>query len=90
MGSLNATDNTRGARREEIEKVSEPISDAFREPFAMGALGLRLGVSVGRSLYPLEAHDADGLLRRAHAAMFVTRRAHHAQRPAPRAPQAAA
>jgi predicted signal transduction protein with EAL and GGDEF domain len=59
-------------------------------PFAVGELSLRLGVSVGRSLYPLEAHDADGLLRRAEAAMFVTKRAHHAERLAQRENQAAA
>jgi diguanylate cyclase (GGDEF)-like protein len=80
----------RGAGPEEIEKVSARIGDAFREPFAVGDLSLRLGVSVGRSLYPVEANDADALLRRADAAMFVTKRAHHAERLAQGEPQAAA
>ena len=65
---------------EEIEKVSERIADAFAEPFAVGDLCLRLGVSIGRSLYPVDAGDPDGLLRRADHAMFAVKRAHQAER----------
>jgi len=65
---------------EEIEKVSERIADAFAEPFAVGELCLRLGVSIGRSLYPVDAGDPDGLLRRADHAMFAVKRAHQAER----------
>jgi diguanylate cyclase (GGDEF)-like protein len=70
----------RSAGPEEIETVSHRITEAFEEPFAVGDRRLSLGVSIGRSLYPLDAHDADGLLRRADAAMFATKRAHHAER----------
>ena len=55
---------------EEIEKVSERIAAAFAEPFVVGDLCLRLGVSIGRSVYPVDAGDPDGLLRRADSAMF--------------------
>jgi diguanylate cyclase (GGDEF)-like protein len=65
---------------EEIEKVSERIAGAFAEPFAVGELCLRLGVSIGRSLYPVDAGDPDGLLRRADHAMFAVKRAHQAER----------
>jgi diguanylate cyclase (GGDEF)-like protein len=75
---------------EEIEKVSERIAAAFAEPFAVGDLRLRLGVSVGRSLYPVDAGDPDGLLRRADSAMFAVKRTHHAERLALRKSQAAA
>ena len=78
------------AGSEEIEKVSERIAAAFAEPFAVGDLCLRLGVSIGRSLYPVDAADPDGLLRRADIAMFAQKRAHGAERLALRQPQAAA
>ncbi len=75
---------------EEIEKVSERIAAAFAEPFMVGDLCLRLGVSIGRSLYPVDAADPDGLLRRADSAMFAVKRAHHAERRRLRQSQAAA
>jgi diguanylate cyclase (GGDEF)-like protein len=68
------------AGEDHIERVSERIVAAFREPFVVGEHRLSLGVSIGRSLYPLDADDADGLLRRADAAMFLDKRAHHAER----------
>jgi diguanylate cyclase (GGDEF)-like protein len=74
----------------EIEKVSERIAGAFAEPFVVGELCLRLGVSVGRSLYPVDARDPDGLLRRADSAMFAVKRTHQAERLALRESQAAA
>jgi diguanylate cyclase (GGDEF)-like protein len=75
---------------EEIEKVSERIVAGFDEPFVVGDLCLRLGVSIGRSIYPVDAADPDGLLRRADVAMFAQKRAHHAERLAQRQAQAAA
>jgi len=70
----------RSAGPEEIEKVSQRIAAAFEEPFAVGDRRLILGVSIGRSLYPLDAEGADGLLRQADAAMFATKRARQAAR----------
>jgi diguanylate cyclase (GGDEF)-like protein len=75
---------------QEIEKVSERIEAAMAEPFVVGNLCLRLGVSIGRSTYPVDAGDPDGLLRRADSAMFAVKRAHHAKRLALREAQAAA
>ncbi len=75
---------------EEIEKVSERIAAAFAEPFVFGDLRLRLGVSIGRSVYPGDAGDPDGLLRHADTAMFAAKRAHHAERLALGQSQAAA
>jgi diguanylate cyclase (GGDEF)-like protein len=69
-----------GAGDADIESVSSRIIAAFREPFLIGEHRLRLGVSIGHSRYPLEADDADGLLRRADTAMFVDKRAHQAER----------
>jgi diguanylate cyclase (GGDEF)-like protein len=67
------------ATHDDIENVAGRITDSFREPFAVAGHRLTLGVSVGRSLYPLDAEDADGLLRRADAAMFASKRAHQAE-----------
>jgi diguanylate cyclase (GGDEF)-like protein len=75
---------------EEIEKVSDRIAAAFAEPFVVGDLCLRLGVSIGRSVYPVDAGDPDGLLRHADNAMFEVKRAHHAARVARGRSQAAA
>jgi diguanylate cyclase (GGDEF)-like protein len=79
-----------GAGPEEIETVSERIVASFAEPFVVGDLCLRLGISIGRSIYPVDAADPDGLLRRADTAMFGQKRAHHADRVALRRSQAAA
>ena len=65
---------------QDIARVSERIVSAFRRPFAVDGHRLRLGVSIGRSLYPLDAEDADGLLRHADSAMFINKRAHQAER----------
>ncbi|HET8979114.1 MAG TPA: diguanylate cyclase [Solirubrobacteraceae bacterium] len=73
----------------DVERVSERIVAGFREPFAVTGHRLRLGASIGRSVYPLDADDADALLRRADAAMFAQKRVHHAQRIVLGAPQAA-
>jgi diguanylate cyclase (GGDEF)-like protein len=64
----------------DIERVSERIVAAFQDPFAIDGHRLRLKVSIGRSLYPVDVADADGLLRHADAAMFVAKRAHYAER----------
>jgi diguanylate cyclase (GGDEF)-like protein len=64
----------------EIAHVSDRIRAAFKEPFVIGEHRLRLGVSIGHSTYPLDADDADGLLRRADTAMFIDKRAHQARR----------
>ncbi len=79
-----------GAGADEIERVFERIAAAFAEPFVVGERCLRLGVSIGRSLYPVDAGDPDGLLRRADSAMFAVKRAHHAERAALRQSRAAA
>jgi diguanylate cyclase (GGDEF)-like protein len=63
----------------EIERAAERIAARFSEPFAIAGHDLLLGVSLGRSTYPLDADDADGLLRQADAAMFMVKRARQAR-----------
>jgi diguanylate cyclase (GGDEF)-like protein len=65
---------------EEIETVAERLAAGFEQPFQAGDLEIPLTVSIGRSVYPADAPDADGLLRRADEAMFVDKRARQYER----------
>jgi diguanylate cyclase (GGDEF)-like protein len=60
---------------EELETVAERLAAGFEQPFRAGDLEIALTVSIGRSVYPADAPDPDGLLRRADEAMFVDKRA---------------
>jgi diguanylate cyclase (GGDEF)-like protein len=67
---------------EDVERLSDRIRLALSTPFSVPGGSVTIGVSIGRAAYPLDAGDADALLRRADAAMFVVKRAHEAM-PAP-------
>ncbi len=58
----------------DLERMARRISEVFAQPFSVAGQSLALGVSVGRSIYPLDADNADALLRRADAAMFEAKR----------------
>jgi diguanylate cyclase (GGDEF)-like protein len=60
---------------EELETVAERLAAGFEQPFRAGDLEIALTVSIGRSVYPADAPDPDGLLRSADEAMFVDKRA---------------
>ena len=55
----------------ELELVDRRLRDLFAEPFEVGGRQLSLTVSVGRSVFPTDAADADGLVRIADAAMYL-------------------
>jgi diguanylate cyclase (GGDEF)-like protein len=59
----------------DLDGVPARIREAFTQPFTIGGHQLRLGVSVGRAVYPDDAEDADTLLRLADSAMFEAKRA---------------
>ncbi|HEY3727629.1 MAG TPA: diguanylate cyclase [Solirubrobacteraceae bacterium] len=59
---------------DDVEKLGRRIAAAVAEPFGVGGRTVAVGVSVGRAVYPLDADDADGLLRNADAAMFEVKR----------------
>ena len=46
------------------------VLDAFRKPFRIGKLSIAAGTSVGITLFPRDALDADALLRNADLAMY--------------------
>jgi diguanylate cyclase (GGDEF)-like protein len=58
----------------DLERVGYRIEQALALPFVVGRRDLSLGVSVGCSLYPDDADDADTLLAIADAAMYDAKR----------------
>jgi diguanylate cyclase (GGDEF)-like protein len=60
-----------------IEEIAGRIQEAFVTPFVTGALELHVGASVGEATFPIDAADAEQLLRQADTAMFVAKRARH-------------
>jgi GGDEF domain-containing protein len=58
----------------EIDGVAERLARGFEEPFEVGGVRVLISASIGRSTYPADAPDADGLLRRADEAMFAHKR----------------
>jgi diguanylate cyclase (GGDEF)-like protein len=58
----------------DAERVSERLASALTDPFVIDGHELHLGASIGRAVFPIDADDADGLLRCADAAMFAVKR----------------
>lgn len=54
--------------------AAKRITAAFQEPFEIAGAELHVSVSVGVSLFPRDAADADELLRHADAAMYQAKR----------------
>jgi diguanylate cyclase (GGDEF)-like protein len=54
--------------------VSERLAAAITNPFVIEGHELYLGASIGQAVFPIDAGDADGLLRSADAAMFAVKR----------------
>jgi GGDEF domain-containing protein len=63
-----------GVSEAEIDGVSERLARGFEEPFEVAVVRVIVSASIGRSTYPADAPDADGLLRRADEAMFAQKR----------------
>jgi diguanylate cyclase (GGDEF)-like protein len=64
---------------DDAEEVSERLARALTEPFMIEGHQLQLGASIGRAVFPIDAEDADGLLRAADAAMFGVKRGSQAR-----------
>ncbi|HVK54947.1 MAG TPA: diguanylate cyclase, partial [Burkholderiales bacterium] len=58
------------ADREEIEELAKTLWYAIREPFEIAGIRLRIGASIGISLYPEHSRDGNELLRQADVAMY--------------------
>jgi diguanylate cyclase (GGDEF)-like protein len=57
------------------ESVVQRIHGALRDPFTVMGTELFLSASMGISLYPQDAPDANGLMRNAEAAMYDSKKA---------------
>ena len=53
--------------------ASERISDALEEPFVIEGAEFEVGATVGGSVFPRDARDADTLLKHADAAMYAAK-----------------
>lgn len=58
------------ADTQEAALLAQRVVDAFAEPFTLGQQKVKLTASVGLGLYPDDAADAQGLIRRADKAMY--------------------
>jgi diguanylate cyclase (GGDEF)-like protein len=67
----------------DAEEVSDRLAAAVTRPFVIDGHRLHLGISIGRAVFPIDAEDADGLLRCADAAMFSVKRTTYARTPRP-------
>ncbi len=64
----------RGTTTADAEGVSQRLAAALSNPFVIEGYELQLGASIGRAVFPIDAYDADGLLRSADAAMFAMKK----------------
>jgi diguanylate cyclase (GGDEF)-like protein len=64
----------------DAEEVSDRLAGALTRPFMIDGHELRLGASIGRAVFPLDADTPDGLLRCADAAMFDVKRGSRVRR----------
>ena len=61
-----------GAR---VAQTAHRVSAALDKPFELGGLSLRVGASIGVSLFPKDGDDVDSLLKHADVAMYVAKEA---------------
>ncbi|MGP0033343.1 MAG: diguanylate cyclase domain-containing protein [Solirubrobacteraceae bacterium] len=66
----------------DAEGVSERLAAALTNPFVIEGHVLRVGASIGQAVFPIDADDADGLLRSADGAMFRVKKGAHPPPPA--------
>ena len=56
-----------------VERVAQSIVKRLAEPFRLGAATACVSASVGITVYPEDAEEADDLLRHADQAMYVAK-----------------
>jgi diguanylate cyclase (GGDEF)-like protein/PAS domain S-box-containing protein len=62
------------------ELMAERIHGVMRAPFALGDHTVDSSASIGASVFPLDAHDARGLLKNSDAAMYERKKARRSRR----------
>jgi diguanylate cyclase (GGDEF)-like protein len=61
--------------RSDIAAVAERILAAAAKPFELAGAQGRVGASIGISIFPADGDDADALMKKADAAMYVAKQA---------------
>jgi diguanylate cyclase (GGDEF)-like protein len=64
----------------QLAPIGERFAQAFRSPFLIDGHRLVVQASIGHAVWPVDASDADGLLRKADAAMYRAKRSRHSDR----------
>jgi diguanylate cyclase (GGDEF)-like protein/PAS domain S-box-containing protein len=72
---LLLADLDRAEAEPHARRVAEDLLKALAEPFSISGAEFHIGASIGLSLYPRDAADADELLRHADAAMYAAKAA---------------
>jgi diguanylate cyclase (GGDEF)-like protein len=70
----------------QLAPIAERLGEAFSAPFVIAGHEIKVRASIGRAVWPVDATDVEGLLRKADATMYRTKRSHAAARRAGRAP----
>lgn len=60
----------------DLHATEEKIRSVAEAPMALGKHTIRVGISIGRALYPAEGTDIDALIKIADMRMFEAKRAH--------------
>jgi diguanylate cyclase (GGDEF)-like protein/PAS domain S-box-containing protein len=63
-----------GNAQARAESIAAQVTDALSEPFTLAGTEFQVGASIGISLFPRDAGDADALLKHADAAMYQAKR----------------
>ncbi|BAN34819.1 sensor diguanylate cyclase/phosphodiesterase, PAS, PAS and PAS domain-containing [Sulfuricella denitrificans skB26] len=58
---------------EEIAKIAQKIVDIFSLPFTPSSQEIYVTPSMGVTIYPMDGHDSDSLLKNADAAMYTAK-----------------
>lgn len=64
-----------GRKMQDASVTAQKIISALAEPFILGPHEVRVSCSIGISVYPVDADNADGLLKNADTAMYHAKKA---------------
>jgi diguanylate cyclase (GGDEF)-like protein/PAS domain S-box-containing protein len=58
---------------DDVDSLMQRMLQILSEPFTLGTLKLKVGASIGLTVYPTDNSDSDALLRHADQAMYVAK-----------------
>ncbi len=66
------------AHRQDVDRLARKIEDAIRQPLVLAGHTIKLGVSLGYSVFPEDGNAAEALVNKADAAMYRIKRSRSA------------